>query len=188
MLLSENMNHVVLEYIISIFSTRRFGLTKGWELDRSQRETVFLLKRYICIYLCHENCKKLTLATIGKYFAGNHSMVLHAVGNIKKELQYNTDLQKDINDFQQKINNKIAALLNDTNQEQPKYYNINLNDFHSLSVAGNRFILAVGFNDDQVAQISQLFNVIESRTHKDTGLYYIEERKKPTEENGNDSE
>ena len=166
---------ILAPYIINLVG-QYFNAAAGYELTKL-RDKVSVHHKYVCMYLIKTNTEHLSLKTIGEYFLKDHCMIIHACKRIKNYLFYDTEVKDQIFAIQGKINSKVEKLIDGIFDEKAdeEYYKINLNFFTSIKVHGcNKFIIGVNITDAELDSIKGLFDTIETRKHKNTGLILCE--------------
>ena len=170
-----------MEFIITIVQSY-FNVAEDYYLRRSRKYEI-VLPRQIAMYLIRKYTNKISLNDIGKKFGGkNHATILNGVKRIKNYMDVDKELKNQVADIEKivKFKNKAVTENMDLNKD---YYFIDLNNFISMKVLGDKSIILTGFTDDEVSDFSQKIKaLIETKQHDNMGMYILEKRDSNGEE------
>ena len=162
----------------------------GFEEDFHQlitREMNIIHAKHIAIFLIRKNYPKMTLASIGTYFAGkkekglDHATILNAIRKIKNFIDIDKSVSEDVKFLQDLIN-----LKKNSNTENIKidknYYYICLNNINSIKIGNGKAIITTGLSNSEIEVIKKTLDLIsleitEEREHKNTEMYILESKK-----------
>ena len=143
--------------------------------------------KHIAIFLIRKNYPKMTLASIGSYFAGkkekglDHATILNAIRKIKNFIDIDKSVSEDVKFLQDLIN-----LKKNSNTENIKidknYYYICLNNINSIKIGNGKAIITTGLSNSEIEVIKKTLALIsleitEEREHKNTEMYILESKK-----------
>ena len=171
-----------MEFIITSVQSY-FNVSEDYYLRRSRKYEI-LLPRQIAMYLVRKYTNKTSLKDIGEKFGGkNHATILNAIRRIKDYMDVDKELKNQVADIEKIIKFKNKAVTENMNLNKDYYY-IDLNNFISMKVLGEKSIILSGFTDDEVSDFSQTIKaLIETKQHDNTGMYILEKREENGEEN-----
>lgn len=152
-----------------------YNLQPTYYRNKTQKHA-YIRARHVAAYIIRFN-SNLSLSKIGNYIGRiTHASVLHAINSIKNESLVNHTLAGQLKDIQSVIYNEISAIINEA-KEQPdnRQCMINLNDFTSFRLEGNRFIIAVGFEDRDLDVLYTMLATKERRNHVNTGILIFDD-------------
>lgn len=161
-------------------------------LDTFSRKHEFVKVRQVCMYMIRKTFK-IGFNKIGNYFNKNHATVIHAVNNINGFLEYDKDLQKEINDIDTILRLKSSANNKKIDLENDFYY-IDMNNVSTVKITPQKSIIFTGFTKEEINRMNLFdtkdnFNWLNNpdniREHFNTSLYILEEKQK-TNENDNE--
>jgi hypothetical protein len=90
------------------------------------------------------------------------------------------EIKNQVYELEQVIQLNIKAITENIDLAKDFYY-INFNDHHSLMLEEGKGVILGGFSEEELLKIKEFFaNVIESREHKNTGLYILEKHNEST--------
>ena len=129
------------------------------------------------MYLINVNTRSLTLSKIGSYFMKDHSAVIHAHKRISNYLFYDSDVKKDVEELQSKIDLRIDSIINDVEDMigEERKFNLDLNTFTAIKIKGcKKYLVGVNFTDEEIETIKGIFNTDLSKKYENTGVVITE--------------
>lgn len=171
----------IMEFILDIVQSY-FNVGEDYYRS-SNRKYDIVLPRQIAMYLIRKHTS-LTLSDIGVKFGNkDHATVLHGVRKVKGYMDVDKELKNQVADIEKIVKFKNKAVTENMNLNKDYYY-IDLNNFISMKVLGDKSIILTGFTDDEVSDFSQTIKaLIETKQHDNTGMYIFEKREENGEEN-----
>lgn len=168
----------IIEYILKIVE-KYLQVDSNFVTTQSRRaELVFA--RQVSMYLIfrYSTC---SLERIGAVFNGkDHATVIHAKKTISNLMDTEKKVKEQIKELEEIIELNIKAISENLDLQKDFYY-INFNDYHSMIISENKGLILTGFDDKEIEKIkSMLENVVDSREHKNTGLYILEKYNEKT--------
>jgi hypothetical protein len=149
------------------------------DLKKESRKRELVYPKHLTIFLIGEFLG-LPIVETGRYFNLHHASVVHANKKVQNYLDVDKHTKVDIDNLRKAIKAKIMD-----NFEDSVYY-IDMNEFNSLQVSKKKFIIMVGFSDEEVSNIDVYdrasktrWNNKESiaRKHSNMSMYVMEEKK-----------
>lgn len=132
--------------------------------------------RQVSMYLILKN-SKITLKRLGEHFGFNHATVIYSQRTICGYLEFDKDLQKEIDELQSSIFLKAKAIVNNLDLQKDFYF-IDLNNFTSLKIDNSKAIILSGYSADEEKKIKKLLNYsLLDKKHENTGMYILEKLK-----------
>lgn len=173
----------LLEFIIQLVKGY-YSVPNGYnEIKTRKREIVYA--RQMAMYLIRKNLGSfIPLSEIGKKFGDkNHATILHGIRQIENLKSWDTKVKKEEQELQKVIRFKESVITENINLKKDFYY-IDLDNFESAKLFGNKSIIFQGFDEkEKVEFLAQFKNLIqERRSHLNTGLYVLENKKQDAEE------
>jgi hypothetical protein len=153
-------------------------------LDTPSRKHEFVKVRQVCMYMIRKTLK-IGFTKIGIEFNKDHATIIHAVKKIEGFLEYDKELQKEINDLDKILKLKSNANINNIDLEKDFYY-IDMNNCNTIKLTPQKSIIFVGFSKEEIENMSLIDlkdnfqwlikpeNVTE---HFNTALYILEDKK-----------
>lgn len=151
------------------------------------RRSEILKIKHIAIYLCAINFKMNTVQ-LGELFDYDHSMIVYVKKKYNGFMEWDTDIQKEIQEIQNVLKFKVVDEL----KLEKEYYYVPLNEFASIKLENGKAIILKGFTDRELEAIrfidsrnggSFTEDKIRIRKHINQKFYILE--KKDNEKNDN---
>lgn len=161
-------------------------------LDISSRKHEYVKVRQVCMYMIR-NIFKVGYNRIGIDFNKDHATIMYSVKTIEGFLEYDKDLQKEINDLHKIIKLKSNANINNIDLENDFYY-IDMNNISSVKITPQKAIVFKGFSKEEISRISVvdkqgnfhwLNNPDNIKEHFNTALYILESKQLKDKEDDN---
>lgn len=177
----QKQDDALVEFI-KILVSNKYGFTTH-DCTSKIRKRDNVMFRHICMYMIYKNTN-LSLASVGKHFTVDHSTVVHSNKVINNHLFWDKKLKEDLAELQQTITAKCQTMNFDLHEE---FYYVELNEIDSIKLTNNKSLVLSGFTPQQLGYIAnKLFTdeeflkmgeFLETRNHKNTGMYILESRK-----------
>lgn len=166
----------IIEYILKIVE-KYYKVDSNYVTTKNRRrELVFA--RQVAMYLIfkYSTC---SLERIGDVFNGkDHATVVHAKRTIGNLMYSDKEIKSQIEELEKVVELNIKAISENIDLKRDFYY-INFNDYHSLMLEDGKGVILGGFSPEEITKIKEFFtDIIDSKEHKNTGLYILE---KPNE-------
>jgi hypothetical protein len=164
----------IMEFILDIVQSY-FNVGEDYYRRRTRKYDI-VLPRQIAMYLIRKHTS-LSLSDIGVKFGNkDHATVLHGVRKVKGYMDVDRDIKNKVNDIDKIVKFKNKAVAENINLNKDYYY-IDLSNFVSMKMLGDKSIILSGFSDDEVSDFAQSMKaVIELKEHENTGMYILEKR------------
>lgn len=168
----------VIEYILKIIE-KYYKLDPDFVISKSRkRELVF--GRQVAMYLMfrYTSC---SLNRIGEVFNGkDHATVLHGKRTVANLMETEKKVKSEIEELEKIVELNLKVIEDDIDLSKDFYY-VNFNNYESLMISGTKGMILTGFTDEELSKIKELFpEIIEQRTHQNTGLYILEKKHENT--------
>jgi hypothetical protein len=183
-LFNSSVNAMIINYIKQI-------VCAYYEIDNEvyaskSRDLDTLRAKHTAVYMIKKNTK-LKIKEIGNIFGYDHATVIHVEKKYNNYMGYDRNFKKDIDELQSIIENKRLEIHNkiDPNDDQSYYY-IDMDNFKSVKLSGNRAIIFVNFDDTdmentQVKDVETdifLYNKAKKyESHEKKGMFVLERKK-----------
>lgn len=164
------------EFIIEIVGNY-FKMKEGYHLRKTRLYDI-VLPRQIAMYIIRKNTS-LSLKQIGiKFGKKDHATVLHSYNRINDYMDVDKVLKKKITEIEKIIKFKSQTEIGDHKIEKHYYY-IDLTEFYSFRLNGNKSIIFQGFSEEEIEDLKlNIKQQKECKQHSNTGLYILEKREK----------
>ena len=146
--------------------------TRRREVVKCRQISMYLLKKH----------SMMSLSSIGLEFDKDHATVIHSNRTINAYLDWDKDLQKEINELEKVVLLKTSAMLNNFSIEKDFYY-IDLNMFLSVKVQPEKSIIFSGYSELEVDNLMKELGIVaQIKAHKNKGMYVLEKYDKDEED------
>jgi len=170
----------IIEYIIAIVG--KFYNVSNIYTQIKSRKREYVYARQIAMYLISKY-STATLEKIGAQFAGkDHATVLHAKKVINNLIDTDRNIKAQIKDLENIIKLNSRAISDNIDLNEHFYY-IDFNNYISIKITNNKGLIVSGFSDQEIKKLKQFLELkdLETRDHKNTGLYILEEKQSKEE-------
>lgn len=161
-------------------------------LDISSRKHEYVKVRQVCMYMIRK-IFKLGYTRMGIDFNKDHATIIYSVKTIEGFLQYDKELQKEIDDIEKVLKLKSNANINNIDLENDFYY-IDMNNISSVKITPQKSIIFTGFTKEEIMRISVvdkegnfhwMSNPENIKEHFNTALYILETKQLKDKEDDN---
>jgi hypothetical protein len=169
----------IMDFIL-IVTQNYFNIPENFCTKKTRKAEV-VFARQVSAYLIRKYTQ-ITLKEIGTVFNQDHSSILHGIRKVQDLMDVDKYIRKQVNDIDKIVQFKSQAFVEEMNIEKDYYY-IDLSNFTSLKLIGEKAILLTGFSDEEKAEFLIMVNaIIAEREHKNTGMYIFEKKDKNGEQ------
>jgi hypothetical protein len=171
------LNSRISEYIFILIRNYYNLPNDDYRLVKS-RKREYVMPRQVGMYLLRK-FTTLTQEGIGALYDGkDHATVLYAERTVAELCDTDRNFRKQIKELEEVVEFKSKSINKNIDIDKHFYY-IDFNDHVSLKMKDDKGVILSGFNEDEIENIkSYLQVIIDSRAHKNTGLYILEQIKK----------
>jgi hypothetical protein len=161
-------------------------------LDTPSRKHEYVKVRQVCMYMIR-NIFKVGYNRMVIDFKKDHATIIYSVKTIQGFLEYDKDLQKEINDLHKILKLKSNANINNIDLENDFYY-IDMNNINSVKLTPQKSIIFAGFTQEEISRMNlidtkdnfQWLNTPDNiKEHFNTALYILESKQPKDTENDN---
>lgn len=161
---------------------RYYGKESSY-LDFTSRKHEYVKVRQVCMYLIRKTFK-IGYNKMGNDFKKDHATIIYSVKTIEGFLEYDKDLQKEINDLDKILKLKSNANINKLDLENDFYY-IDMNNINTVKITPQKSIIFTGFTSEEISRMNLidskdnfqwLSNPENIKEHNNTALYILEDK------------
>ncbi len=152
-------------------------------LDIPSRKHEYVKVRQVCMYVIRKTFK-VGYNKIGSDFKKDHATIIYSVKTIDGFLEYDKDLQKEIDEINKILKLKSSANIGNINLEDDFYY-IDMNNVNTVKITPQKSIIFTGFTKEEISSMKLidtkdnfewLSNPENIKEHFNTALYILEDK------------
>lgn len=166
----DKIDERIVNYIVFIVG-KYFDVQENYYNTKNRkREIVFARQTSMYLILKYTD---LTLKKIGKFFGKDHATVIHGKNTVLDLIESDKKIENQIKELENIIDLKSKSMIEQISLDNDFYY-IDFNNHVSIKLKNDKGIILTGFTEDEINELKKDFEIINSREHKNTGLYILE--------------